>query len=160
MSSQVLSGQKNSIVVFARLLRVHSALTRALSAQLEQEHGLTISDYEVLLRLSQAPERRLKRVELAESVVLTPSGITRLLDGLETAGLVDRAPCAADRRVTYAVLTDEGERRLRAAAADHLAAVEATLSSCLDEAETARLAELLGKLPGVGEPDFCRPPPA
>ena len=159
MPSQVLSEQKDSVVVFARLLRVHAALTRALSAQLEQEHGLTISDYEVLLRLAQAPGRRLKRVELAESVVLTPSGITRLLDGLETAGLVDRAPCAADRRVIYAVLTDEGERRLRAAAADHLAAVDATLSSCLDEAETARLAELLGKLPGVGEPDFCRPPP-
>ena len=137
-----------AVTSFARLLRVHAALTRELSSRLEAEHGLTINDYEVLLRLATAPDRRLKRVELAASVVLTPSGITRLLDGLEAVGLVERASCASDRRVTYAVLTDEGAERLRAAAGDHFAAIDAVFAERLDGAQTAQLAELLGRLPG------------
>jgi DNA-binding MarR family transcriptional regulator len=137
-----------AVTSFARLLRVHAALTRELSTRLEAEHGLTINDYEVLLRLATAPDRRLKRVELAASIVLTPSGITRLLDGLEAVGLVERAACASDRRVTYAVLTDEGDERLRAAAADHFVAIDAVFADRLDGRQTAQLAELLGLLPG------------
>ena len=133
----------------------HAALTRRLSAQLETEHGLTISDYEVLLRLSRAPERRLKRCELAESVLLTPSGITRLLDGLEAAGLVGRAQCEGDRRVTYAVLTDEGEETFRRVSSEHLAAIETAFGERLDGEETDRLAELLGQLSGVGSDAVC-----
>ncbi len=137
-----------AVTSFARLLRVHAALTRELSTRLEAEHGLTINDYEVLLRLATAPDRRLKRVELAASIVLTPSGITRLLDGLEAAGLVERAACASDRRVAYAVLTDAGAERLRAAAADHFVAIDAVFADRLDGRQTAQLAELLGQLPG------------
>ncbi len=137
-----------AVTSFARLLRVHAALTRELSLRLEAEHGLTINDYEVLLRLATAPDRRLKRVELAASVVLTASGITRLLDGLEAVGLVERASCASDRRVTYAVLTDEGAARLSAAAGDHFAAIDAVFGERLDARQTTQLAELLGRLPG------------
>jgi DNA-binding MarR family transcriptional regulator len=154
MSSQVLSRQSNAVSAFAGLLRAHAALTRELSSRLEAEHGLTISDYEVLLRLASAPDRRLKRVELASSVVLTPSGITRLLDGLEAGGLVERGSCATDRRVIYAVLTDEGERRFRAAAADHLTAIEVALGSRLEPGETKQLATLLEKL-GAGTDLAC-----
>jgi DNA-binding MarR family transcriptional regulator len=154
MSSQVLSRQSNAVSAFAGLLRAHAALTRELSSRLEAEHGLTISDYEVLLRLASAPDRRLKRVELASSVVLTPSGITRLLDGLEAGGLVERGSCATDRRVIYAVLTDEGERRFRAAATDHLTAIEAALGSRLEPGETRQLAALLEKL-GAGTDLAC-----
>jgi DNA-binding MarR family transcriptional regulator len=157
MTSQVLSEQSSAVTAFARLLRVHAALTRDLSAQLEKDHALTISDYEVLLRLALSPEQRLKRVELASSVVLTPSGITRLLDGLEAAGLVARATCATDRRVIYAVLTEEGEERLRAAATDHFAAIDAVFGERFDEDETLQLAALLGRLPGVDGPESCRP---
>jgi DNA-binding MarR family transcriptional regulator len=139
------------VEAFAGLLRAHASLTRELSAQLEAGHGLTISDYEVLLRLATAPERRLKRVELASSVVLTPSGITRLLDGLERAGLVERGACAGDRRVIYAVLTEEGERRFRAAAKDHLAAIEVAFGARLQPHEVDELAALMGKLAGHGE---------
>ncbi|HZO48930.1 MAG TPA: MarR family transcriptional regulator, partial [Gaiellaceae bacterium] len=121
MSSQVLSPQ--ALAAWVAFLRGHAALTRALNAQLVAEHGLTINDYEVLLRLSQAPEQRLKRVELAQSVLLTPSGITRLLDGLEAAGWVEKASCPGDARVTYAVLTDAGREKLREAASSHLADV-------------------------------------
>jgi DNA-binding MarR family transcriptional regulator len=124
---------------------------------LETEHGLTISDYEVLLRLDAAPERRLKRVELAESVLLTPSGVTRLLDGLEADGLVTRTACPGDRRVAYAVLTDEGGGRLRAASVDPLAAIAAAFGEGLEGDEIARLAELLGRLVGTDDDRACSP---
>src|ERR671935_2178771 len=104
LSSQVLS--KQALQAWGSLVYSHASLVGALNAQLVAEHGLTINDYEVLLRLARAPERRMRRVDLAESVLLTASGITRLLDGLERDGLVERAQCASDRRVTYAVLTE------------------------------------------------------
>jgi DNA-binding MarR family transcriptional regulator len=107
MTSQVLIEQTSGRA-FAALLRAHAAATRSLSAQLSSDHGLTLSDYEVLLRLARAPERRMRRVDIAEEVLLTASGITRLLDGLEQSGLVERASCSVDRRVVYAVLTDTG----------------------------------------------------
>lgn len=155
MTRQVLSEQSTAVTAFARLLHAHAALTRRLSAQLEAEHGLTISDYEVLLRLSQAPENRLKRCELAESVLLTPSGITRLLDGLEATGLVGRAQCEGDRRVTYAVLTDEGEETFRQVSSEHLAAIEAAFGERLDDEETGRLAALLDRLSGAADDAVC-----
>src|SRR5438874_13266572 len=80
-------------------LRAHAAITRQLNADLLNEHGLTLSDYEVLLRLSNAEGGMMRRVDLAESVLLTASGITRLLDGLERAGFVEKASCASDARV-------------------------------------------------------------
>src|SRR3954468_21633709 len=82
-------------------LRSHAAITRELSAQLQREHGLTLNDYEVLLHLSHAEDGRLRRVDLAERVVLTASGITRLLDGLERGGFVAKDTCASDARVSY-----------------------------------------------------------
>lgn len=155
MPGQVLSEQVPAVAAFARLLRAHAALTRELNAQLVADHGLTINDYEVLLQLASAPERRMKRVELANSVVLTPSGITRLLDGLEEARLVDRATCDGDRRVTYAVLTDEGAARLQEASAGHLVAIQALFADRFSEAETVQLSELLGRFPGAGD-GTCR----
>ena len=130
MGSQVLSSR--GLSAWVAFLRGHAALTRALNAQLVAGHGLTINDYEVLLRLSRAPDLRLKRVELAQSVLLTPSGITRLLDGLEAAGWVEKASCASDARVTYAVLTETGHAKLRAAADSHLADVDRLFAGHFD----------------------------
>src|SRR6266516_2143070 len=73
-----------------------------MSAELVAEHGLTINDFEALLHLSRADEGRMRRVDLAEKLILTASGVTRLLDGLEEAGFVDRAACASGRRVASA----------------------------------------------------------
>ena len=87
MSSQVLSEQSIEAQTFVTLVRAHALVTRQLNAQLNAEHGLTISDFEVMLRLARSPEQRLRRVDLAEQVLLTASGITRLLDGLDTRGL-------------------------------------------------------------------------
>jgi DNA-binding MarR family transcriptional regulator len=157
MSSQVLIEQV-SARAFAALLRAHAAATRSLSAQLSAEHGLTLSDYEVLLRLAHAPDRRMRRVDLAEQVLLTASGITRLLDGLERSGFVERAACATDRRVVYAVLTEDGLDKLRTAARTHLAQIEALFSARLDEHELEELTTLLERLDATGEEPDCGPP--
>jgi DNA-binding MarR family transcriptional regulator len=148
LSRQVLSRQAApALDVWARLLRGHAAITRALSAELEAEHCLTINDYEALFLLSRAEEGRLRRVDLAERLLLTASGVTRLLDGLERAGLVERGFCASDRRVTYAVLTEAGRARLEEASASHLAGVRAFLEERFSGEELDQLAALLGRLP-------------
>lgn len=157
MTSQVLSEQSPAVTSFVSLLRAHAQATRLLNAQLTADHGLTISDYEVLLRLSRAPDRRMRRVDLAEQVLLTASGVTRLLDGLERSGLVARAACDADRRVVYAVLTDDGLGKLRAASETHVAQIDAYFSARYEETELAELAALLGRIDG-DDPGDCAAP--
>jgi DNA-binding MarR family transcriptional regulator len=141
------------------LLRAHAATTRELSALLVAEHGLTINDFECLLRLSRAEENRMRRVDLAGELLLTASGVTRLLDGLEAAGYVERAACASDRRVTYAVLTDAGAAKLREAADSHVSAVRALFDERFTEDELGQLGSLLARLPGAEDTaeESCSP---
>jgi DNA-binding MarR family transcriptional regulator len=157
VSSQVLIEQASGRA-FAALLRAHAAATRSLSAQLSADHGLTLSDYEVLLRLARAPDRRMRRVDLAEQVLLTASGVTRLLDGLERSAYVERAACSSDRRVVYAVLTEEGLEKLRAASKTHIAQIETLFRARLDDSELDELAVLLARLEDGGEELACEPP--
>jgi DNA-binding MarR family transcriptional regulator len=131
-------------------LRAHSAITRQLNADLLGGHNLTLSDYEVLLRLFHAEGGMMRRVDLAESVVLTASGITRLLDGLERAGLVEKASCPSDARVSYAKLTGAGRDKLEAAAVTHLAGIDELFTNRFTEAELETLAEFLSRLPLTG----------
>jgi DNA-binding MarR family transcriptional regulator len=145
-----VASQKQQLGGWVSFLRAHAAITRELSAQLQREHGLTLNDYEVLLHLSRAEEGRMRRVDLAEQVLLTASGITRLLEGLERSGYVCKETCAADARVSYAKLTDEGQAKLRAAAETHLRGVDEQFLSRYSEPELATLAELLGRLPSTG----------
>lgn len=133
-----------------RLLRGHASATRELSAQLVEEHGLTINDYECLLHLSRADEGRMRRVDLAEQLILTASGVTRLLEGLERAGFVERASCASDRRVTYAVLTAAGRAKLQEASESHLAGVHSFFEERFTSKELVQLATLLERLPQAG----------
>jgi DNA-binding MarR family transcriptional regulator len=150
LSRQVLSTQRSaSLDAWVRLLQAHAASTRALSGSLLEQHGLTINDYEALLRLARADEGRMRRVDLSEQLLLTASGITRLLDGLEAAGYVDRAACSSDRRVVYAVITDEGREKLEEAAESHFAEVRALFEERFDADELKQLADLLGRLPGA-----------
>ena len=151
MSSQVLTNQASALDAWVRLLRGHASATRAMSAQLVAEHGLTINDYECLLYLAHAEEGRMRRVDLAEQLILTASGVTRLLDGLERAGWVERASCASDRRVTYAVLTDAGRAKLQEAADSHITGVRTFFEERFSADEIETLARLLGRLPGAGE---------
>jgi DNA-binding MarR family transcriptional regulator len=136
-------------------LRAHAAITRELSVQLQREHGLTLNDYEVLLHLSWAEGGMLRRVDLAERVVLTASGITRLLEGLEHGGYVSKETCDSDARVSYAKLTDEGAAKLRAAAVTHLRGIDELFVGRYSGSELATLAELLARLPVTGT--ACKP---
>lgn len=150
MPSQVLTTQESSELTgttWVRFLRAHAALTRELSARLEADHGLTMSDFDVLIQLYHAPEHSMRRVDIARQVLLTASGITRLLDGLERCGLVAKKACATDARVSYAVLTDEGLRKIKEARESHSADVEELFGSRLSHDEREQLAELLGRLP-------------
>ena len=122
-----------------------------MSAQLVAEHGLTINDYECLLHLAQADEGRMRRIDLAERLILTPSGVTRLLDGLEQAGWVERASCASDRRVAYAVLTGTGRAKLQEASDSHINGVRTFFEERFSADEIDTLGRLLGRLPGAGE---------
>jgi DNA-binding MarR family transcriptional regulator len=132
-----------------RLLRAHASLTRAMSASLASEHGMTLNDYDVLVRLARAEGRRMRRVDLAQSVLLTASGITRLLDGLERAGWVCRGSCEKDGRVSYAVLTDAGLEKLREASGSHLRDVQELFLDHFSEDELETLASLLDRVPGA-----------
>lgn len=144
-----------ALAAWAGYLRGHAALSRALNARLVAEHGLTLNDYEVLFLLSRAPDGHLKRVDLAQRVLLTPSGITRLLDGLENAGYVEKGSCPTDARVTYAVVTEAGLAKLAEATETHLADLEELFVARFDESELALLAELLGRLAGDSEGEQC-----
>jgi DNA-binding MarR family transcriptional regulator len=152
MSTQALPDTER-LEAWVRFLRAHAALTRELSADLVAEHGLTINDYEVLLHLARAPEQRLRRVDLVDRILLTPSGITRLLEGLERAELVERAQCDEDRRVVYAQLTPAGSRKLREAARTHVAGIESLFIGRFSDEELATLASLLSRLPAAGDDD-------
>ena len=158
MPSQVLSEQTVGVQAFGALLRAHMTATKQLNAQLVADHGLTLSDYGVLLQLAWAPDRRLRRVDLADRIMLSASGITRLLDGLEGCGFVERAACSSDRRVVYAVLTDAGRAKLREAAKSHLVQIEALFGSRMDEDEMTALVGLLGKLGDDAAAAECEPP--
>jgi DNA-binding MarR family transcriptional regulator len=145
--------QRPGTVAWVNFLRAHSAVTRALNADLVQSHGLTINDYEVLLHLARAEERALRRVDLAERLVLTASGITRLLEGLERAGYVCKRRCDSDARVTYAVLTDAGLEKLREASDPHVSGVRALFEARFTDEELKTLAELLSRLTADGAAD-------
>src|SRR5689334_9518710 len=101
-------------------LQSHATILRLLDAELVSEHSITTRDYEVLLYLAQAPERKLPMSALAESTMLTRSGITRLVDGLVAGGFTERIACQHDARVSYARLTDEGVAKLRNAGCAHV----------------------------------------
>jgi DNA-binding MarR family transcriptional regulator len=140
---------------WVRLLRSHALVTRTLSAQLNADHGLTLNDFEALLRLSRAEERSMRRVDLAAELILTPSGVTRLLDGLEDAGYVAKATCPSDARVTYAVLTDSGHEKLEEAKCSHVAQIHALFEEQFTPEELEALARLLGRLSGDVDSEEC-----
>lgn len=151
--SATLETQIEALDAWVRLLRGHSASVRTLNAQLVTDWGLTINDYEALLHLSHAEGGRLRRTDLVQSLQLTPSGVTRLLDGLESAGFVEKLHCKSDARVNWAVLTESGRAKLAAASCSHVAAIRELFEDRFSADELRTLAELLGRLPGAGGAD-------
>lgn len=136
-------------------LQSHASIVRALDAELMAEHGITSRDYEVLLYLAQAPERHLPMSALAERTMLTRSGITRLVDGLVDAGLIERVACPNDARVSYAQLTEPGYDKLRDAGCTHVASIRRLFLESFTPAEIEQLASLLSRLPGARPGGQC-----
>ena len=132
------------------LRRVHSRMTKALDAQLIAEHGISLSSYEVLLFLADAPDGRLRMSELADGVLLSRSGLTRLVDRMERDGLLRRERCEDDARGFNALITAEGRDLFRSARRTHLDGVRELFLSRLTADELRTLARLWEKVaPGA-----------
>jgi DNA-binding MarR family transcriptional regulator len=140
--------EESEVRTWIRFLATHSAITRELEARLMGAHGLTLSDYDVLVQLARSPHRKMRNIELAKAVVLTRSGVTRLVDGLERDGLVRRASCPSDKRGSFVALTDDGLARLRAAVGTHLDGVRELFVERLGREGRAQMDALLAALPG------------
>ena len=136
-------------------LQSHATILRVLDAELVANQGMTARDYEVLLYLAQAQDRKLPMSALAESTMLTRSGITRLVDGLVEVGLIERVSCPSDARVSYARLTDEGYEKLRDAGCTHIASIRRLFLEHFSDEEIAQLAGLLSRLPGARGEGSC-----
>jgi DNA-binding MarR family transcriptional regulator len=128
------------------LIDVTTGVLATLDAELRAEHGLSLGEYEVLARLSEAPEHSLRMTDLAGHLRLSPSGITRRIDGLVRSGLVERQQCPSDRRGSNAVLTDAGLRRLQDAAPTHVRGVRAHFVDQLSARDLTHLASALSNI--------------
>lgn len=129
-------------------LTAHADVIDALGRELVDECDLPLAWYEVLLYLHEADDHQLRMHELADSLLLSRSAVTRLIDRVEKAGLVCRSACESDRRGTFVVLTDEGRARFSAAAPVHLRGVDEHFTSRLDRAEAATMADAFRRIIG------------
>ena len=123
------------------MLRVHASLTRELDEELRRSHGLPLSSYDVLVNLESADGHQMRMSELADAVLLSRSGLTRLVERLERDGLLARADCPDDARGSLAVLTDQGMARLAEARKTHLRGVRERFLDRFDDDELERLSE-------------------
>ncbi len=136
----------SEISAWRDFLRVHATVVNALEQELQTEQGLSLSWYDVLVQLSEAPQGQLRLQVLAESVLLSRSGLTRIIDRMEREGLVRREPCPEDRRGFYALITDAGWDTLRRAAPGHLDGVARHFIRPLDAGDIGSLQTALGKI--------------
>jgi DNA-binding MarR family transcriptional regulator len=144
--------------VWQSFLRAHAGLVNTLDNELESERGLPLAWYGVLLGLEQATERKMRMQELAGMALLSFSGLTRLVDRMEEAGMVKRLPCKQDRRGSYATITAEGRRALRRAAPVHLRGIQEHFAKHLTNDEVSALEKALAKVidaSAPGQPGCC-----
>ena len=133
-------------------VEAHAGMSILMESRLEAESGLSMQWFDVLIRLARSPEHRLRMTDLAAQTVLTPSGLTRAVDRLVAAGLVERAACPTDRRSTYAVLSAEGERRVLKALPVHIAHLEEVFAAEFTSDELDTLTALLRRLRDATNP--------
>jgi len=134
------------------LLHTHHQVTNTLDAELRSEHGITLGDYDVLVRLARAEDRRLRMAELAQRVMISPSGLTRVVDGLVKDGLVERRRDDSDARVVQAELTEKGLERVRKAAQTHLRGIRQHFTARLSAAQLRSVAAALQVITGPHKP--------
>jgi DNA-binding MarR family transcriptional regulator len=155
-----LTARDSRLAPWRAFLLAHARVSRRLDEELRAEHDVSFAEYDALLTIAQSPGRRIRMGQLAEEVLLSKSGVTRLVDRLVSDGLVERRSCAADARGAEAVLTEHGLSRLRAASRTHLrgisehflAVMESDDLTSLERAMTA-VARQAG--PGSGDPGPC-----
>lgn len=140
------------LAAWRAFLEAHARVTEALGRELREQEGLPLAWYDVLVQLSEADDRRRRMQELADAVLLSKSGLTRLIDRMESAGLVRRVECDTDRRGTLAELTEEGFERLAATAPTHLDGVRRHFTDHLDDEEAEILGRALRRIAGRGRP--------
>jgi DNA-binding MarR family transcriptional regulator len=144
--ASTLAADPPGIDAWRAFLHAHARVTRRLDEELQAAHGLSLAEYDALLQIAHAPGRRIRMNVLAERVVLSRSGITRLVDRLEADGSVERVACSTDARGQEAVLTPSGLDRLRDAAATHLVGVRRYFLDRLDEPSLAGLETSLARV--------------
>lgn len=137
-------------------LSVAIVLPDQFSKDLQEKHELSLSEYEILVRLSEAPEHCLRMSELADRVMSSRSRLTHQIDRMISAGLVERTVCEEDKRGFNAVLTKEGYKRLVAAAPDHVESVRSHLVDVLTDEEFAKLGEISRKVFAALDPETQR----
>jgi DNA-binding MarR family transcriptional regulator len=128
------------------MVRVHERLMHELDTELQRVHDISLAEFDVLLRLSEAPERRMRMADLAGAVLLTRSGASRLVDRIESRGLVERARCPSDARGLNASLTDAGSALLAEAAVTHLARLRERFTDRLSAEDVAGLESIWEQL--------------
>lgn len=134
------------------LLHAYHEVVRRLDRELREDHDMSLAAYDVLLRLARAPGRELRMSELAERVMLSPSGITRTVDRLAARGLVERRSHPEDARGAVAHLTDEGLQELRRAARTHLRGIRRHFTGRLEDAQLRSVASALEAITGPHVP--------
>lgn len=142
---------EEELAAWRGMLHAHAALTKELDAQLAREHDLPLSSYEVLLFLADAPDGRMRMAELAQSVLLSRSGLTRLVDRLEREGLLKRKPCDSDARGFFAEITPKGRRLFDAARRTHLEGVRNLFLDRFSRSELRVMGALWQKLQDEGD---------
>lgn len=146
MTASPLDPHDPRLDAWATFLRAHARVTRALERELHDEQQLALADYDVLVQLARTDGRRLRMGELADRLLLSRSGITRLIDRLERAGYVERVTCEDDRRGSWAQLTEPGLGRLRAASPVHLRGVAEHFIDRIPEQELRELRSTLARI--------------
>jgi DNA-binding MarR family transcriptional regulator len=149
--TQQISRHDPRLDAWRSFLRAHARVVRELERELQDEQSMALTDYDVLVQLAAAGERRLRMSELADGLLLSRSGVTRLVDRLETAGLVERLSCDTDRRGQWASLTDAGYARLRDATPTHLRGVAAHFLDRLTDDDLDALKRMLDRVLAADE---------
>jgi DNA-binding MarR family transcriptional regulator len=149
--TQQISRHDPRLDAWRSFLRAHARVVRELERELQDEQSMALTDYDVLVQLAAAGERRLRMSELADGLLLSRSGVTRLVDRLETAGLVERVSCDTDRRGQWASLTDAGYARLRDATPTHLRGVATHFLDRLADDDLDALKRMLDRVLAADE---------
>jgi len=154
-----LAASDPRVETWRAFLHAHALLIRRMDEELQAAHGVSLAEYDAMLQLVNAPGRRLRMSVLADRVLLSRSGITRLVDRLVAAGMVERSACITDARGAEASLTAAGLERLRAASRTHLDGVGRYFLGEMDEAERAAMEHALYRIAaGLGTPGTTEPP--